>query len=91
MSEPLIFGALWIVASAIVAMLPMRRQYGPGIALLLAAPVLLVWIGVAHGWLWTAFGAFAFVSMFRNPLRYLAARLLGRPLPPLPSDPERHP
>jgi signal transduction histidine kinase len=91
MSLPLILGALWVVASAIVAMLPMRRQYAPGIALLIAAPVLLVWIGASHGWVWTAFGVFAFVSMFRNPLRYLAARALGRPLPPLPQEPERRP
>ncbi len=85
--QPLVLGALWVVASALVAMLPMRRQYIPGVALLLAAPVLLVWIGLVHGWVWTAFGTFAFASMFRNPLRYLVARALGRPLPPLPTDP----
>jgi len=91
MSQPLILGALWVVASAIVAMLPMRRQYIPGVALLIAAPVLLVWIGLVHGWAWTAFGVFAFVSMFRNPLRYLAAKALGRPTPPLPAETEGRP
>ncbi len=75
----MILGALWVVASAIVAMLPMRQQMVPGVALLLAAPVLLVWIGYAHGWLWLALGLFAFLSMFRNPLLYFARRALGRP------------
>lgn len=79
MSLPLILGALWVLASALVAMLPMRRQMVPGIALLVAAPVLLVWIGWAHGWVWLAAGLFAFLSMFRNPLLYFVRRALGRP------------
>ena len=37
---------LWVFASAIVAMLPMRKQYFPGVALLLAAPVLIVLVGI---------------------------------------------
>lgn len=81
MSLPLILGALWVLASALVAMLPMRRQMVPGIALLAMAPVLLVWIGWVHGWLWLALGLFAFVSMFRNPLLYFLRRALGRPAP----------
>jgi Protein of unknown function (DUF2484) len=79
-SLPLILGVLWVFASALVAMLPMRRQMVPGIALLLAAPVLLVWIGYMHGWMWMVGGLFAFVSMFRNPLRYFLRRALGRPV-----------
>lgn len=84
MSPALIAGCLWVIASAITAMLPMRRQMVPGIALLLAAPVLIGWIGATHGWWWAAFGVFAFLSMFRNPLRYFIKRALGRPvdLPP---------
>jgi hypothetical protein len=85
MSVPLALGCLWVLASAIVAMLPMRHQMVPGVALLLAAPVLLVWIGWVHGWLWLAFGLFAFVSMFRNPLRYFVRRALGLPAP-LPKE-----
>lgn len=81
MSLPLIIGALWVVAAAITAMLPMRTQMVPGITLLIAAPVLLVWIGLTHGWLWLAFGTFAFVSMFRNPLLYFIRRALGYPNP----------
>jgi hypothetical protein len=88
MSAPLILGALWVVASAVVAMLPMRAQMVPGVALLLAAPVLLASIGWVHGWVWLALGLFAFVSMFRNPLRYFARRALGRPAP-LPKELEK--
>jgi hypothetical protein len=88
MSAPLILGALWVIASAVVAMLPMKAQMVPGVALLVAAPVLLVWIASAHGWVWLALGLFAFVSMFRNPLRYFVRRALGRPAP-LPKELEK--
>jgi hypothetical protein len=79
MSLPLVLGAVWVIASAFTAMLPMRRQMIPGIGLLIAAPVLLIWIGWVHGWLWVAFGSFAFLSMFRRPLIYFARRALGLP------------
>ena len=79
MSTPLILGCLWVLASAATAMLPMRWQMVPGLALLGMAPVLLVWIGFLHGWLWLAVGLFAFLSMFRNPLLYFLRRALGRP------------
>lgn len=85
MSIPLILGCLWVLASAVVAMLPMRLQFPPGITLLVLAPVLLVWIGITHGWLWLAIGLFAFASMFRNPLIYFARRALGLPAP-LPKE-----
>ncbi|NHB77077.1 MULTISPECIES: DUF2484 family protein [Rhodobacterales] len=88
MSPPLILGCLWVLAAAVTAMLPMRRQMAPGLALLAAAPVLLVWIGWLHGWLWLAVGLFAFVSMFRNPLLYFARRAMGRPAP-LPKELEK--
>lgn len=58
-------------------MLPMRRQYTPGIALLVAAPILIVWMGYDYGW-WVALLGFAgFVSMFRNPLKYFVRRMRG--------------
>jgi Protein of unknown function (DUF2484) len=84
MSLPLILGCVWVILATIVAMLPMKRQMLPGMGLLLAAPVLLVWIGWQHGWLWLVLGLLAFLSMFRNPLLYFARRALGRPadLPP---------
>jgi hypothetical protein len=88
MTTPLLLGCLWVFASAVTAMLPMRHQMLPGITLLALAPVLLVWIGWVHGWIWLAVGVFAFLSMFRNPLLYFARRALGRPAP-LPKELEK--
>ena len=78
MSGPLLLGCLWVVAAAGVSFLPMRTQFAPGLALLIAAPLLIIWIGLAHGWFLAGIGAFAFVSMFRKPLWYLSRRALGR-------------
>ncbi len=69
---------LWVFASVGVAMLPMRRQYAPGVALLIAAPVLIVMIGLQFGWVLAGLALAGFVSMFRNPLRYLVAKLRGQ-------------
>jgi hypothetical protein len=84
MTTPLVIGCLWVLAAAATAMLPMKRQMVPGIALLIAAPLLLIWIGIVHGWIWAAVGTLAFLSMFRNPLIYFAKRAMGKPveLPP---------
>jgi hypothetical protein len=68
----------WVFASVGVAMLPMRRQYVPGVALLLAAPVLIVMIGLQVGWLIAALALAGFVSMYRNPLKFLIAKLRGQ-------------
>lgn len=69
---------LWVFVSVVVAMLPMRWQYVPGFLLLLSAPVLIVMIGQAVG-IWLALaGLAAFVSMYRNPLRYFWKRLTGQ-------------
>ncbi|NNF24589.1 MAG: DUF2484 family protein [Rhodobacteraceae bacterium] len=73
----MLFGCLWVLASAAVALLPMRHQYVPGVALLIAAPVLIGLIGYEHGWFALAIALFAFVSMFRNPLIYLWKRARG--------------
>lgn len=70
--------SLWVLASVVVALLPMRHQYVPGVALLLAAPVLIYLVASAVGWWAAAFALFAFVSMFRNPLRYFLARARGQ-------------
>ncbi len=77
MSLPLILGCLWVLAATATALLPMRRQYVPGVTLLLTAPLLLGWIGYAHGWIWVAIGLAAFASMMRNPLIYLYRRARG--------------
>ncbi len=92
---PLILGALWVIAAALTALLPLRAQRYPGLPLLAAAPLLLIWIAQTEGLAWTAAGLFAFLSMFRRPLNYLTRKLLNLPLPPLPpelQEPElRHP
>jgi hypothetical protein len=88
MSASVLAAILWALAATVTALLPMRHQMAPGLALLLAAPALIVWIGAAHGWVWTMPALAAFLSMFRNPLRYFARRALGRPAP-LPPELER--
>lgn len=77
-STALILASLWVVASAIVAMLPMRLQYAPGITLLILAVPLLIFVGLSHGFIWVALVLAAVVSMFRNPLRYFWRRYVGR-------------
>jgi hypothetical protein len=68
----------WALASAAVAMLPMRLQYVPGVLLLLAAPGLILWIALAVGWWAGVLACLAFLSTFRNPLRYFWTRASGR-------------
>jgi Protein of unknown function (DUF2484) len=80
MSWALIWACIWVLAAAVTALLPMKRQMLPGVTLLVLAPVLIVWIGWQHGWAWAAFGVFAFVSMFRNPLIYFAKKAMGKPV-----------
>jgi hypothetical protein len=84
-SLPLVLGCLWVLAAAVTAMLPMRRQMVPGLTLIVLAPVLIVWIGIAHGWWWVAIGFAAFASMFRNPLIYYYRRARGEN-PELPAE-----
>jgi hypothetical protein len=80
MSVPLILACFWALAAGITAMLPMRRQMAPGLILLVAAPALIVWIGVEHN-IWIAvLGLLAFLSMFRNPLIYFTKKALGMPV-----------
>lgn len=74
----IVVASVWVIAATIVAFLPMRYQYAPGIALLLAAPVLIFLLGREHGVLLAALAGLAFVSMFRNPLKYFAKRALGQ-------------
>ena len=77
MSLSVILAIAWVFASTLVALLPMRLQYVPGFALLIAAPLLIGYIGYEHG-LVPGLGALAaFVSMFRNPLRYFWRKWRG--------------
>ncbi|WP_299200781.1 DUF2484 family protein [uncultured Tateyamaria sp.] len=74
----------WVFAATVVAMLPMRHQYIPGVTLLIAAPALILWVGISVAWWAGALALAAFVSMFRNPLRYFLAKARGQnpQLPP---------
>lgn len=71
MSLSLFLGSIWVLCATVTAFLPMRRQYVPGVALLLLAPVIMIFIGYQHGPWWAVAGLAAFVSMMRNPLRYI--------------------
>ncbi|MCV2881332.1 DUF2484 family protein [Actibacterium sp. XHP0104] len=78
MTLSLTLACLWVVTAAVVAMLPMRYQYAPGIALLVAAVPLLVFLGREHNpWIVLAVLA-AIISMFRRPLRVLVRHLRAR-------------
>ena len=75
---------VWVFTSAAFAMLPIRYQYVPAVILLIAAPVLILLIGIQVS-AWIAIAAIvAFIAMFRNPLRYLWAKIRGQnpQLPP---------
>ncbi len=78
MSLALTLACLWVLASAIVALLPYRMQFPPGIALLVLAVPLVIFVGISHGWIWVAVVLAAVVSMFRNPLRHFWAKARGR-------------
>lgn len=88
MSMVLILACFWVLAATLVAFLPMRRQYVPGLALLVVAPFLLAGIAWQHGVWVFALTLLAAVSMFRNPLIFLARRALGRITPPTAQDDE---
>ncbi|MEM9970107.1 MAG: DUF2484 family protein [Pseudomonadota bacterium] len=77
MSAVLLACIAWVFASTAVALLPMRDRYVPGVLLIVAAPGLIFWVRAEHGWGLMAFGLFAFLSMFRNPLRYVYQRARG--------------
>jgi len=78
MSQSLTLACLWVVVAALIAMLPMRRQFAPGIALLTSAPFLLAYLGFQHNpWIVLA-ASLAILSMFRRPLFYMTRRLIIR-------------
>ncbi len=80
MSLSLILACFWVLAAAGVAMLPMKRQFEPGFALLIIAIILICVIFYEHGWLFGGLALFGFVSMFRRPLLYYARKLMGLPV-----------
>jgi hypothetical protein len=78
MTYSLIIGCLWVLVATGTAMLPMRRQFPIGVTLLIAAPVLIVWIGVDYGWVVAVLALLAFLSMFRSPLMHFYTRARER-------------
>ncbi|WP_348540015.1 DUF2484 family protein [Shimia sp. R11_0] len=78
MSLSLILACFWVLAAATVAMLPMKRQFVPGLGLLLAAPVLIAGIFYEHGWLFGTLALLGFLSMFRRPLLHFARKAFAR-------------
>ncbi|HCP80441.1 MAG TPA: UDP-N-acetylmuramate--alanine ligase [Octadecabacter sp.] len=77
MSWSIVIAALWVLVATGTALLPIRGQFVPGVALLLMAPGLIIWLGYDFGWGWSVAAFLAFASMFRNPLKYLIARARG--------------
>lgn len=77
MSLSVLLSALWVVLSTVVAFLPMRHQILPGSVLMLAAPVLIGFLGYQHGLIPAIAALAAFLSMYRNPLRYFLGKLRG--------------
>ncbi len=67
----------WVLASTALAFLPIRHQIRPGMFLMATAPILIVGLGLEYGWIMGVAAALAFVSMYRNPLRYVWARIQG--------------
>ncbi|MGB5837644.1 MAG: DUF2484 family protein, partial [Albidovulum sp.] len=44
MSWAALLVCLWVLAATLVAFLPMRRQFAPGLALLIVAPAIIIWL-----------------------------------------------
>ena len=74
---PLAAACGWVILATLTALLPRRHQIVPGLLLLVAAPVLLGMLALAHGWPWAVLGLLAVLSMFRRPLLALARHLSG--------------
>lgn len=66
---------IWALATMGLAPLPMKYQILPGAGLLLAFPVLLVWVARDYGTLPVVVCIFAAVSLFRKPLMALVLGL----------------
>lgn len=78
MSWSITIASSWVLAATATALLPMRRQYVPGVTLLILAPLLILWLGYDFGWGWSVAAFAGFASMFRNPLKYFYARARGQ-------------
>lgn len=79
-SMPLVWIAIWALATMALSPLPLRHQIGPGIALLAVFPGLVIWAGYVHGIWPVVLSLAAAVSLFRKPLGALVRRLMRRDL-----------
>ncbi|WP_171209795.1 MULTISPECIES: DUF2484 family protein [unclassified Ruegeria] len=77
MEYSVVFAALWVISATVVALLPMRMQFPPGVLLLICAPVLIVWLGYDYGVIVGLLALAGFLSMFRYPLRYYWRKWTG--------------
>ena len=71
MSTSLILACVWVLAGAGVSLLPIRRQYAPGIVLLAAAPILTIHLAMQHDPWIILVSVAVLLSMFRRPLMVL--------------------
>ncbi|MGR3803662.1 DUF2484 family protein [Marinibacterium profundimaris] len=78
MTLSLTLALIWVLASTIVAFLPVERQFRPGGLLLATAPLLIWGLARDFGPVAGILALGAFVSMYRNPLRFLWARMRSR-------------
>lgn len=81
MALSLILACLWVLASTVVAMLPMRLQFPPGVVLFVTAPALIVFLGYDYGWFIGVLALAGFASMYRNPIRYYWRKWTGQEVP----------
>lgn len=75
MSLSLFFASLWVLSATLIAMLPMRLQFIPGLSVLILALPMLGFIAYQHGIWLCLIGVLAVLSMFRRPLIYYVGRL----------------
>ena len=79
MSMTIAYAVIWVIASTIVAFLPMPYQIRPGILLMATAPAVIFLLAADFGPLAGGLATVAFLSMYRHPLRYFWSRMRGAP------------
>ena len=83
MSTSILLAAVWVFAATAVAFLPLRLQMVPGLILMAAAPLVIVYLGLQHGTVAAIAGTAGFISMFRQPLRHFWDRWRARAQEPV--------
>ncbi len=79
MTASLVAACLWVVAAAIVTLVPSKRAHWPQAYALIAVGLpILVWVAVQNGPLAGAIALAAFASVLRWPVIYLWRWLSAR-------------